>query len=128
MRTQVIIIVLLAVAAAASCFSDRSAVLEPNGDPCTVPGSAVHGNTAIVLIRGFSFLQDTVRIQRGMSVTWVNCEQPNIEPHTSTSDTNAWDSGSFGPGESYTQPFNSAGTFSYFCRPHPTMRGVVIVS
>lgn len=119
--------VMIAVAAGAACFSDRTAVIEPDANPCTVPGTAIGRDNALVLVRGFTFLPDTVRIQRGMSVTWVNCEAATIEPHTSTSVTDIWDSGPLAPGTSYTRTFDDVGTFSYLCRPHPTMRGAVIV-
>ncbi|CAN5719887.1 hypothetical protein BH23GEM10_BH23GEM10_08190 [soil metagenome] len=121
------IVFTITLVAAAACFSDRTAVLEPDDNPCTVPGTAISRDNALVLVRGFSFLQDTVRIQRGKSVTWVNCEAPNVEPHTSTSEDDVWDSGPVAPGESFTRTFDQAGTFRYFCRPHPSMRGVVIV-
>ena len=128
MKAPRVIAATFAFVLVASCFSDRSAVLEPDDNPCAVPGSAIGRDNAVVLVRRFSFLPDTVRIQRGMSVTWVNCEASNIEPHTTTSVSNAWDSGPVAPGTTYTETFDAAGSFPYFCRPHPTMRGVVIVN
>jgi plastocyanin len=113
-----------------SCFSDRQAVLDPGDDSpeCRIPGSAIGTNRAVVLIRGFRFLPDTVRIRAGGTITWVNCEAENVPSHTSTSSTGVWDSGLIAPGESHAETFGSAGSFSYSCVPHPTMRGVVIVS
>lgn len=122
-----LILVSFVLAGAAACISDRTTVLAPDGTPCSVPGAVIEGKNALVLVRGFAFLPDTVHIQRGMAVTWVNCEAPSIPAHTSTSETDVWNSGLFEPGETYTQAFNTAGTFSYLCQPHPTMRGVVIV-
>lgn len=129
MRRDFIAIAVLALAAAAACFSDRPGTTDPplTGSDCTVPGGAIGADHAVVFVRNFRFLQDTVRIRPGMSVTWVNCEAANIEPHTTTSDDDVWDSGSLAPGASYTHRFEGAGSFAYFCRPHPSMRGVIIV-
>jgi plastocyanin len=119
--------VVLGVAVMLSCFSDRAAIIEPNGADCTVPATAFGQNRIPVIIRQFTFLSDTVRIRPGGTVTWVNCEDPNVEPHTSTSTTGAWDSNLLQPGASFERTFPTAGTFPYFCRPHTDMRGVVIV-
>jgi plastocyanin len=120
----------LAGAGLAGCFSERNAVTGPgdDGEGCNVPGSAIGNNRALVLVRNFRFLPDTVRIRAGGTVTWVNCETEDIEPHTSTSTTDAWDSGPIAPGTSFARTFPAAGTFSFFCRPHPSMRGAVVVS
>ena len=119
-----------ALAVAVACFSDRDGIVDPIGADCTVPSSAFgtsESDGIPVIIRTFSFLSDTVRIRAGGTVTWVNCEDPNVEPHTSTATGGAWDSGLLQPGESFQQTFPDAGTFSYFCLPHDFMRGVVIV-
>lgn len=111
-----------------SCFSDRDEPLAPpSGDDCSIPASAIGPGRAVVLIRGFRFLPDTLRVRPGTEVTWVNCENSSIEPHTSTAIGGAWDSGLISPGTFYTEEFASAGTTGYFCRPHPSMRGVIIV-
>lgn len=128
MRTPLIAGAVLALALAAACFSDRTALLEPDGNPCTVPGTAIGSGNTLVLVRGFTFLPDTVRIRRGTAVTWVNCEAADIESHTSTGEDDVWDSGLLAPGATYTRTFDATGTFDYFCRPHVFMRGVVIVN
>lgn len=127
-RSASIVVGALVLAGAISCFSDRPGATDPTGGPdCTVPGSAIGPNHVVVFVRDFAFRPDTIRIRPGMSVTWVNCEPANIEAHTSTSDDGAWDSGSFGPGTTFTRTFAAAGSFSYFCRPHPFMHAVVLV-
>ena len=116
---------------AVACFSDRQSITEPPGGAaaCRIPvTSPIFGSTrALVAIRGFSFQPDTVRIRPGTVVTWVNCEPETVDAHTATSEDNLWDSPFLAPGESYTRTFSAAGTFDYFCVPHPFMRGVVIV-
>ena len=120
--------VVLAALVVLSCFSDRPDALAPpvSGDECSIPGGAVGPGQAVVLIRGFTFLPDTLRIRPGTTVTWVNCEAANVEAHTSTGG-DSWDSGLIAPGDSYARTFSAPGSFGYFCRPHPGMTGAIIV-
>jgi plastocyanin len=60
----------------------------------------------------------------GTTVTWTNT---GYEVHTTTSNTNIWDSGNLDRGETFSYTFNQAGTFSYHCKLHPEMRGTVNV-
>ena len=115
-----------------ACVSERQKAGGPTGTiegDCNIPvGSPIIGSTqALVAIRGFAFSPDTVRVKRGTTVTWVNCENAGIDAHTSTSDTEIWDSPFLSPGETYSHTFDDAGQFGYFCTPHPFMRGAVVV-
>ena len=117
----------LSLLALLSCFSDRTSVVEPMGDGCTVPGGAIGNGRAVVFIRDFAFYPDTLRVAAGTRVTWVNCEPAAIEPHTSTADLDTWNSGPIPPGESFAHTFTATGTNGYFCIPHPFMIGAIIV-
>ena len=75
-------------------------------------------------IREFKFQADTVRVEVGGTVRWINRD---ALAHTSTADDGAWESPLIGPGETFTKRFVEVGTFPYHCTPHPFMRGVVIV-
>lgn len=127
---RVLSVVAIAAGVAVGCFSDH---LSGPGDvstaDCTLPiDSPVIGQVGtVVAIRNFDFEPNEVRIPRGTRVTWVNCEEPNVDAHTSTSDDGVWNSGLLSAGESYTQVFDAVGTFDYHCVPHPSMVGVVIV-
>lgn len=107
---------------------DATAPYRPPAE-CSTPGPPSGGGTqAIVAIRGFAFTPDTLRIGAGTTVTWVNCETPDIDAHTATATGGgAWDSGYLPPGAKYTRPFTTAGSFGYGCLPHPFMKGAVIV-
>ena len=60
-----------------------------------------------------------------LTVTWVNDD--NV-PHTITSVSGSFDSGSIDPGKTYSYKFNQAGTFEYSCTNHPSMpHGKVVV-
>lgn len=108
-----------------ACFSDYSeAPLTPIAGNCTVPPLPV--GSSVVFIQGFAFSPATVHVKAGASVAWVNCE-PTAIPHTSTADAGAWDTGTIQPGASGVKPFATAGSFSYHCAIHPSMKATVIV-
>ncbi len=115
--------------AGAACFSERSTGASPNvAAECRVPVTVIDSLHILVAIRNFAFIPDTIRVPVGATVTWVNCEPPVTEPHTTTSDAPGWDSGSLNPGDRYSHRFGAAGTFPYHCTPHePIMKGEVIV-
>ena len=111
-----------------SCFSEREpAPTGVDAFDCKIPVGAQSENTAFVPIRGYEFLVDTLRVRRGTTVFWLNCEQPPPDPHTVTSDAGLFNSPFFGPGESYARRFDTPGSYPYHCTPHPSMRAVVIV-
>jgi len=47
--------------------------------------------------------------------------------HTTTSNTNTWNSGTVAPGAKFSVTFPTAGTFPYHCAIHPGMVGSVVV-
>lgn len=114
--------------AGAACFSDRPGTTAPaDTRGCSVPGDAIGPGRAVVLIRGFAFLPDTLRVRPGTRVTWVNCEAEGTEPHTATAEQGNFDTGSIPPAGNASVTFPTAGRVGYFCRPHPFMRGAVLV-
>ena len=77
-----------------------------------------------VTVRDFDFAPSSVTVDVGDTVTWTN-EGPT--PHTATADDGSFDTGVFEAGGSRSHTFDQAGTFQYFCQPHPQMRGTVTV-
>jgi Bacterial Ig domain len=71
----------------------------------------------------FAFTPNTATINAGDTVTW-NCVG---SPHSSTSDTEVWDSGIFGAPHTFSRTFNSAGSFPFHCTVHPFMTGTITV-
>jgi hypothetical protein len=61
----------------------------------------------------------------GDSVTWTN-QGPTT--HTATANGGEFDSGNLSKGKSFSHKFTKAGTFSYFCKPHPFMKAKVVVN
>jgi amicyanin len=95
--------------------------------PSTVPAqTASPGGTAIT-IKNFAFDPPALSVKAGTTVTWTN--QDSV-PHTIASDTGSpvsFSSESLAPGSSYSFTFTQAGTYTYHCSIHPSMKGTVIV-
>lgn len=128
----VIALAAASVALVAGCFSERThdgGPIGPIAGECRIPiDSPIIGSTsALVAIRNFGFSPTTVRVKPGTTVTWINCEPAGVDAHTSTSEEGLWDSSFLAPGATFSHTFGTAGTFDYFCVPHPFMQGVVIV-
>ncbi|HEV2067110.1 MAG TPA: cupredoxin family copper-binding protein [Thermomicrobiales bacterium] len=94
------------------------------GTPAAASGQ---GDAAAVEvdIQDFAYNPASVTIKAGQSVTWTNQDSA---PHTATArDRDVLQSGTLNQGESYTQTFDTAGSYEYFCEFHPNMEGTVIV-
>lgn len=105
----------------------QSVWLLPGGEshPSVAAAAAPAAAMASATIVDFQFLPFTTSVNVGDTVGWTNNGRLQ---HTSTSDTRVWDSGTLNPGASFSFTFNTAGSFSYFCRFHPFMRGGVNVT
>jgi plastocyanin len=77
-----------------------------------------------VTISDFQFAPASVTVDVGDTVTWTN-DGPT--PHSATADDRSFDTGILDAGQSRSETFDQAGTFAYFCTPHPNMRGTVTV-
>jgi plastocyanin len=98
---------------------------EPVGDRSRdrAPRATAAADTGVT-IRDFEFAPASVTVDVGDTVTWTN-DGPT--PHSATADDGSFDTGIFGAGQSRSHTFEQAGTFQYFCTPHPNMRGTITV-
>jgi plastocyanin len=119
------------ILAAASCFSERvgsNTPIDPAAGSCNIPLSVIDSGHVVVAIRDFQFVPDSVVVPAGGTVTWINCETPPQEPHTTTSDSSGvWASADLNPGDRFSHTFDDTGLFPYHCAPHPFMQAKVVV-
>ena len=86
--------------------------------------AAPQGQALAVSIVKFAFAPATITISAGQSITWTNTDPVD---HTTTSDTQVWDSGSLAQNANFTTTFSQPGTYAYHCTIHPFIRGTVVV-
>jgi plastocyanin len=85
----------------------------------------VKESTAKVVIDNFSFSPKTFTVPVGATVTWTNHDKV---PHVvATADNQFQKSPVLKAGQSFSNTFATAGTYSYFCSIHPRMTGKIIV-
>lgn len=85
-----------------------------------VPAAAQDFNVDVV---DFAFLPTEIRVDAGSTVTWTNHDP---FAHTATAEDGSF-SVALQPGLSASHTFEEEGSFPYFCKLHPEMRGVVHV-
>jgi len=66
-------------------------------------------------MKNFVFTPTEIHIAPGQSVMWTNHD---FVTHTITADDHTFDSGYIALGETFTQQFDTLGTYRYFCQPH----------
>lgn len=97
----------------------------PEACPDGTPGAGGASDAVEVTIKDFAYDPDPVTIPVGGSITWTN--EDNV-PHTSTAqDKEILQSGALNQGDTYTQAFDTAGSYEYFCEFHANMKGTIIV-
>lgn len=84
--------------------------------------------TTTVDIKDFAFTPVAITVKKGATVTWTNQDSTrhSISPDTESTDFKA--SQLLSQGETYKVTFNTVGTYTYHCTPHPYMKASVIVT
>lgn len=118
----------LTLAASVACFSERTGGPVASLADCQVPVTVIDSMHYLVAIRNFAFVPDSIAVPVGATVTWVNCEDPGHDVHTTTSDTSGvWDSPELNTGARFSHRFATPGEFPYHCTPHDFMRAAIVV-
>jgi plastocyanin len=130
------VLILLAFALG-SCGSDDETTSAPAEPTATAPNPADESSPAEtaapagdlerspkVEIVDFAYDPDPVQVETGGKVIWQN---EDAAPHTATADDGSFDTGTLEQGKLKSETLKEAGTFTYFCEIHPTMRGTVEV-
>lgn len=135
-RSVLAVAALLAVLAVAACGSSGSSgtAASPAASPAApgaaasdaaseVPSAAAGGGDAVT-IQNFAFGPQSLSVAVGTTVTWTNADSTS---HTATADDGSFDSKSIAAGATFSQTFDTAGTFAYHCSIHPNMTGTIEV-
>ncbi len=73
----------------------------------------------------FAFVPANIIVDAGTTVTWTNFDAAG---HTVTSDGGGeLQSRLLGQTQTFSHTFDEPGQYSYFCTPHPVMKGLVTV-
>ena len=88
------------------------------------PAPAKETATHIVEIKDFAFSPSALEIRKGDTVRFINRDEAG---HTATADDGSFDTKLLKQDKSGDVVFASAGTFGYYCAPHPGMKGTITV-
>jgi plastocyanin len=120
-----------------------AAVPVPTPASSESPVALAGGRASIVsMTNDMKFEPASLTVPKGTTVTWRNASQT---VHTVTDDQSkaankaeaalpsgaqSWDSGDLNPGQTFTQTFDTPGTYRYFCIPHEMlgMTGTIVVT
>jgi plastocyanin len=100
--------------------------LEPTISSTLESTSTVQGlsDEVEIEIEDFAFTPATVEVKVGTTVKWGNKDGVR---HTITADDGTWGSGPLNKGDKFSFTFTQAGTYTYHCSPHPSMKGTIVV-
>ena len=131
MRTtrRIPILIGLATVIGIGCTTGTEPGNVPSGDVAIVQGASTKGANA------FSPNPYSESFATKASVKWVNADVgtggyggSGGVTHHLVSNTALFDSGTLGPGSTYTFTFAGAGSYPYHCTIHPTMTGTITLT
>ena len=122
---------LVALAVALAACGSSSATAAPTTAPvasapassAASPASGGGGGTAVT-IKDFAFSPATLEVPVGATVDWSNQDST---AHTVTADDGSFDSKSLASGQGFSRTFPTAGTFTYHCSIHSSMKATITV-
>ena len=134
-RLGTVIAILLLVAAcsspsatpASTASIGPTASAAPSESASAAPSASAAGGSggAAVTIKGFAFGPAALTVNAGTTVTWTN---EDTTGHTVTFDSGGVTSDTLQNGATFDHTFATAGTFTYHCAIHPSMKGSVTVT
>lgn len=84
------------------------------------------GNVS-VSIKNHAYGSTSIKVKKGTTVTWKNEDSVEHDVTPDKPDEVFKQSELLGKGKSYSVTFTEAGIYTYYCTPHPYMKGTVEV-
>lgn len=78
-----------------------------------------------VSIENYAYSPSQITVAAGQSVRFTNNDDVQ---HTVTDQNGAFDSGLLDTKKSWSYKSDKPGTYAYYCRVHPSMKGTVVVT
>ena len=119
-RLLIISAFLISILSILNSCSKTTAYDTPSPGPGTKGGPGANE----VWIQGMAFSPATISVTAGTTIKWTNKDGA---AHTVTSNDGIFVSGSLSDGSTFSNQFNTAGTFPYKCAFHSTMTATVVV-
>lgn len=130
-RPILLVGLLVSAAVLAACGGSSSSPAASAAASVAAPSAAASseapagGGGDAVTIANFAFGPASLSVAAGTTVTWTNND---TAAHTATADDGSFDSSSIAPGATFSQAFDTAGTFAYHCTIHPNMTATIEVN
>lgn len=107
---------------------DKSAMNENTEMKETTSSPSAVQDTNKITYKNFAVVEKAIKVKKGTTVTWINEDSAkhDVTPDMETEEFKT--SELFGKGETYEVTFNTPGTYSYYCSPHPYMKGTIEVT
>lgn len=80
-----------------------------------------------ILIQDFEFTKKKLTIERGTTITWVNRDEAKHDVSPTGGPADFMGSELLAQGETYEFTFDTPGTYTYNCSPHPYMTAEIEV-
>lgn len=113
-------------ASASEAPASTSPVASESGAPTEACAPSTETGTVTATIADFAFSPATITAKAGDVVTWTNDDSA---PHTATvTSAETCTTANLASGTSGSIVFMVAGSYDYFCKIHPNMKGKVEVS
>lgn len=126
MKGLIIVIAGVAVVALAVVSLDNRSGRPANSGPTDAVKPAKEN---LVIIQNYKFAPETLTIKKGATITWENRDNTR---HNAVSEDDSPVKGLNGPligrGETWAHTFTGAGTYTYYCSPHPYMKARIVVT
>ena len=95
-----------------------------SGSDSSMSSSTAAASDGKVTIADFDYAPPSITVAAGSAVEFTNTDSTN---HTATADDMSFDTGDLGKDKSGSVTLSTPGTYTYFCRFHPFMKGTVVV-